>query len=401
MSTTRSRTTTTTTAAPTTAVAAVAAAAPKRTKASSSSSSSRSRSSSKRPAALGGKEESQDGFTQKSLLAFLPSAGGLGVEVPAELVTVLPSVSPPPPPLLTERRLVTAFGGVVVAPFPPTRRASKKAKLPTPEKPARPEKVPKGSTGLETRTVRPRRACTQKVSKADASPFALRPECQEDTLTAMGVTVPGYTFAPFVCGPPDLMALAKQWADLSGDVNEYEDALATLNAAAHQKGRLRVRVQKSSYVVGEWGLMVGDEVIKAGEPVCTYGGELTTKSASNKLPKKERDCQVQVFDAHNLPPLDEGDRRRTKKAPVVIIDGKYVGNSGRFANASHNPNCMLVVQSMRGCVTPYLVALKDIAPGEEITWDYCSGDFFDSCLCERCIDDNKTDLRKWKKKRTT
>ena len=56
------------------------------------------------------------------------------------------------------------------------------------------------------------------------------------------------------------------------------------------------------------------------------------------------------------------------------IDGDVEWNTARFANHSCNPNCEALLD--RGHI--WIVALRDIDPGEEITYDYR----FDWNLCQ-------------------
>jgi SET domain-containing protein len=50
----------------------------------------------------------------------------------------------------------------------------------------------------------------------------------------------------------------------------------------------------------------------------------------------------------------------------TVIDGGVGGNQARFINHSCSPNCEAVTEGRR----IWIYALKDIAPGEELTYDY-------------------------------
>ena len=50
----------------------------------------------------------------------------------------------------------------------------------------------------------------------------------------------------------------------------------------------------------------------------------------------------------------------------TTIDGGVNGNDARFINHSCNPNCKSAVEDRR----VFIDALRDIAPGEELTFDY-------------------------------
>ncbi len=69
---------------------------------------------------------------------------------------------------------------------------------------------------------------------------------------------------------------------------------------------------------------------------------------------------------------------------IQVDDGLFLGPSGGsddFVNHSCNPNTYLVSKPPR----VWLIASRDILPGEEITFDYATGtgdrDEFDVCYC--------------------
>ena len=67
-----------------------------------------------------------------------------------------------------------------------------------------------------------------------------------------------------------------------------------------------------------------------------------------------------------------------------VIDACTVGNVGRFLNHSCAPNCETQKWNVRGEVVIGLFALRDIAPGEELTFDYNFERYGDKpirCLC--------------------
>ncbi len=53
-------------------------------------------------------------------------------------------------------------------------------------------------------------------------------------------------------------------------------------------------------------------------------------------------------------------------APDVVVDGSQQGSAARFINHSCAPNCESVVRGQR----VFLVALRPIAPGDELGYDY-------------------------------
>lgn len=67
------------------------------------------------------------------------------------------------------------------------------------------------------------------------------------------------------------------------------------------------------------------------------------------------------------------------------IDGSARWNTARYANHSCRPNCESVIRQSR----VFIVALKHIQPGEELTYDY-GRDYFNDfikpfgCKCVKC-----------------
>jgi len=62
----------------------------------------------------------------------------------------------------------------------------------------------------------------------------------------------------------------------------------------------------------------------------------------------------------------------------VFIDANVNGNGARFINHSCLPNCRIERKGGR----PYVVSLRDIAPGEELSYDYDLPPIFRmTCLC--------------------
>ncbi|MFZ1626475.1 MAG: SET domain-containing protein-lysine N-methyltransferase [Candidatus Moraniibacteriota bacterium] len=69
----------------------------------------------------------------------------------------------------------------------------------------------------------------------------------------------------------------------------------------------------------------------------------------------------------------------------VDIDGSPRYNTARYANHSCRPNCESVIRKSR----VFIVAIKDIEPGEELTYDY-GKEYFNyfikpaGCKCVKC-----------------
>jgi len=116
-----------------------------------------------------------------------------------------------------------------------------------------------------------------------------------------------------------------------------------------EKGFPKTTVKKSR-VHGK-GLFAA-QAIAPGTPVIEYGGERITRAeARRRYPE-----QLGVDQPNHVLAIDA----RT------AIDGGVDGTDARFANHSCAPNSELLVYKKR----VFLVAVKPIAKGEEITYDY-------------------------------
>lgn len=101
------------------------------------------------------------------------------------------------------------------------------------------------------------------------------------------------------------------------------------------------------------------EPIKAGEVVAAFGGECLHRSQFDSLPAERVRRSIQIADE-------------------LFLAGAAEPDPADFINHSCEPTC-----GMSGDVT--LVALRDLAPGEEITYDYAMSDGCDydefECAC--------------------
>ncbi len=96
--------------------------------------------------------------------------------------------------------------------------------------------------------------------------------------------------------------------------------------------------------------------------------------------------------------LAEAERRRCAPGEQCIcdvdstwaIDGSRGGNGTQYVNHSCDPNSYVIVSQKR----IFIFALRDIAPGEEITTDYLYELYFDQtrCRCRTATCDETTRL---------
>jgi SET domain-containing protein len=92
--------------------------------------------------------------------------------------------------------------------------------------------------------------------------------------------------------------------------------------------------------------------IRKGARVIEYVGERVSHAEADR-----RYEDKEASDAHTF--LFIVDRR-------TVIDAGVGGNSARFINHSCDPNCETVIEDRR----VFIYALRDIAPGEELAYDY-------------------------------
>ncbi|GLV31179.1 absent small or homeotic discs 1 [Carabus blaptoides fortunei] len=96
--------------------------------------------------------------------------------------------------------------------------------------------------------------------------------------------------------------------------------------------------------------------IRAGEFILEYVGEVVSDQEF-----KQRMASRYAHDTHHYClHLDGG----------LVIDGHRMGGDGRFVNHSCQPNCEMQKWSVNGQFRMALFALRDISPGEELTYDY-------------------------------
>jgi uncharacterized protein len=101
---------------------------------------------------------------------------------------------------------------------------------------------------------------------------------------------------------------------------------------------------------------------------------------------------IVTYRGKRIPTAEAHRREREGKAKYMFeidrrwtIDGSSRRNLGRYINHACRPNCEAVLRQGR----MIFVALRDIAPGEEITLDY-GKDYFDlfiapfGCRCATC-----------------
>ncbi len=95
--------------------------------------------------------------------------------------------------------------------------------------------------------------------------------------------------------------------------------------------------------------------IRKGERIIEYKGEIISWKEADRRPPSDPDDPHHTFYFS----LDDGKR---------VIDANVGGNAARWINHSCDPNCE-TEETDDGRV--YIEALRDIARGEELHYDYC------------------------------
>ena len=101
--------------------------------------------------------------------------------------------------------------------------------------------------------------------------------------------------------------------------------------------------------------------IAAGELVAIKGGHIVTTAALRSLPERLRNSEIQIADGFHLAALEEAEYE-----PVML-----------FLNHSCEPNVGFAGNTV-------VVAMRDIASGEELTTEYALFDDHDEAMPCRC-----------------
>ncbi|XP_020277939.1 histone-lysine N-methyltransferase SETMAR [Pseudomyrmex gracilis] len=148
-----------------------------------------------------------------------------------------------------------------------------------------------------------------------------------------------------------------------------------------QNGPLNCLIVKE--VAGKGFGLFTTKLIRKNQFICEYAGEVTDLQEARR--RIEANKRINAMNYVLVVSEHVGDR-----VIVTCIDPKYFGNIGRYANHSCNPNSSLVPVRVEGIVPRLcLFASRDIAVGEEVTFDYAGGAMANSvhylsdtsCLC--------------------
>ncbi|KAK1939427.1 Histone-lysine N-methyltransferase ASH1L [Phytophthora citrophthora] len=184
-----------------------------------------------------------------------------------------------------------------------------------------------------------------KVSLEDAPMCECTKQCGEDCINRLSFTE---CFGP---APTPGMKFNKHNRESNCMLGENCG-----NRALHQK--VYPRFQKFHTVEKGWALRIL-EPVKAGQLVIEYVGEVINEE------EKER----RLLDhAKNSP--DDKNMYIMELGKGEYIDARFKGSVSRFINHSCDPNCHLLKWRVKGVNRIAITALKDIEPGEELSYDY-------------------------------
>lgn len=107
-----------------------------------------------------------------------------------------------------------------------------------------------------------------------------------------------------------------------------------------------------------WGLKT-KQIVDKGDLVIEYMGEVIDETEMHKRLQDQATLTPQDKDFYVME-LDDG----------VYVDGKRKANDSRFINHSCDPNCQLQRWNVKGSMRIAIVAIKDIAEGESLSYDY-------------------------------
>ena len=117
--------------------------------------------------------------------------------------------------------------------------------------------------------------------------------------------------------------------------------------------------------------------LQRGQFIDTYRGEIITHEEAERRnahrPHPDEDIYLFDFDKWTQP---------NDEPPRYVCDGKHFGGPTRFMNHSCEPNCRLFTVSFNHADSHLyelaFFAVRDIAKGEELTFDYLDQDVVDN-----------------------
>ncbi len=123
--------------------------------------------------------------------------------------------------------------------------------------------------------------------------------------------------------------------------------------------------------------------------VCEYAGEILPKSVA-----KERTMAIKDNGGNNYILVVREHSKPDIPLITTYLDPSYIGNVGRFINHSCQPNLFMVPVRVNNSIPKVaLFALRDIAKGEELCYDY-SGEIQKDPAQDSSVNNGDSDLQK-------
>jgi hypothetical protein len=130
------------------------------------------------------------------------------------------------------------------------------------------------------------------------------------------------------------------------------------NRALSERAPAPAYAAKATRTPGKgWGLCAGAAGVRAGAFIIEYVGEI--------IDDAEQDRRLAAAAERG-----EGHAYIMELSPNLFIDARFKSNLARFINHSCEPNAELQRWDVAGYARIGIFALRDIAPCEEITYDY-------------------------------
>jgi len=136
------------------------------------------------------------------------------------------------------------------------------------------------------------------------------------------------------------------------DVHAFGASSLGLDALAGREQQLRF----GKSLIHGWGVFA-DEFISAGDVIVEYRGQLIGNAVAEKR-EKEYEC------------AKIGSDYMFRMDSDTVCDATKLGNVARFINASCSPNCYTQIITLNGNKRIVIYAKRDIAPAEELCYDY-------------------------------
>lgn len=130
------------------------------------------------------------------------------------------------------------------------------------------------------------------------------------------------------------------------------------------------RSTRLHYFGGKKGFgLIAEDPILAGEFLLEYIGEVID----------DKECERRMLECKKK---GEHHFYLMEIQRETVIDARYRSNTARFINHSCSPNCETQKWNVNGYIRIGIFAIQDIAPGEEITFNYQFNPFGKSIPCE-------------------